>query len=234
MMMKKTILPFAFALAFVAVGCDDDDDDIVNPPAGNATVRFVNATSDVAAFDVAAGSSVLASNVAARGTSSCVTVPVSTQSVALRQVGGTSNLGTFTFSPALGADKKLTLIALGTTTGLQFVQTADEFTPPGSNLARVRVINATTSTTPFDVFITAPNDPMETPDAAALAAKASTQFLEIPAGATVIRVANAGSTDVLIDTSTLNLAAGDVRTIVLLDDPNATTDFGFVTISPCN
>jgi hypothetical protein len=127
---------------------------------------------------------------------------------------GTSTTPLSGFAPTLTAGTSYTIVAYPGASSTAFVTLNDTFTPT-SGQAGLRVINATTSTTGFDVFVTPVGAVLGTATTANVAAGASSSFVSVPAGAQQIRITNTGSTSVLLDLGSQTLTAGKNATLVI-------------------
>ncbi len=205
--MKYRIVLFASALALVA--CKD-----TNAPS-IARVRFVHASSGTSNFDVLAGTTVLATNIAF-GASSCVAVATGTPTINLRQSGTATTL--LTASPTLVTGTNyLVVVSGGTAAGaLRATTFAENASAAGSGRARLQVVHAANGLGGQDVFITAPGAIFGAPSFTNLAYGASTGYLDVPSGSQQVRATNTGSTVTLNATSaTLTLTSTGAKTVIL-------------------
>jgi hypothetical protein len=110
-----------------------------------------------------------------------------------------------------------TVIAVGSTTVTALVLT-DNNTAPAAGSVKLRAVNATAAST-VDVYITAPNADILTipPTIAGLAPRTASPYIERPAAAFQVRFTTAGTKTVVRDVSIAALAAGAIRTVVLLE-----------------
>jgi hypothetical protein len=79
-----------------------------------------------------------------------------------------------------------------------------------------------------DIYVTAPSADLAatSPTLANIPFKAASNYLNVPAGSYRVRITPTGSKTVAIDTGTLNLAAGAIRTGVAVGDPGVNTAAG--------
>jgi Carboxypeptidase regulatory-like domain/Domain of unknown function (DUF4397) len=96
---------------------------------------------------------------------------------------------------------------------------ADDHSEPGTGNAKLRVIHLA-SETDLDVYVTAPGADLAaaTPTFTVGTLWAS-DYLELPAGAYQVRATRFDNTIVLLDSGTLRLEAGQVRSAVAVDAP---------------
>jgi hypothetical protein len=103
----------------------------------------------------------------------------------------------------------------------------DNKTTPSSGDIQVRVINASTSLGTADVYVVASGVDISTvnPTFSALAYQSASSYSTMAAGSYQIEFAQSGSKNVLINTSAMSFSAGQIRTVVALDNPSG----GFTT-----
>jgi hypothetical protein len=226
-------LALALAATAVLAACDDDDDNGTGPEQNFATVRFVNASVGGPSLDIQTDGQVGTGNadVAFGESSSCVTVDVDDPGLSILEAGGTTAVPGFT--PNFTADQDHTVLFLGGPGNTRFISFTDNVTAPTDGTARLRIINATSDPTGFDVFVNAPGDPLGTPVATNIGADAASGFLTIDAGDQQVRFTGTGATDVLLDTDALTFGANAVETIVIADPAAGTTDLRFFQVSGC-
>jgi hypothetical protein len=178
-----------------------------------ATVSLVNATD--ASLNLMQNGALLAngSNIAFGTGSSCTSVIAASPSLAVTQ--GTSSTALTGFSPSLTAGTSYTIVAYPTATGgTAFATLSNSFTP-ASGQTGLRVFNATSSTTGFDVFLTAAGAVLGSASATNVTAGSASTFVSVPAGVSQIRLTNSGSTSVVLDAGLQTLVAGKNMTLVI-------------------
>jgi hypothetical protein len=201
----------ASCLLFAA--CDDDDDDGTNPP-NQSTIRFANAmTGGTGTLALTAGSNAQGGAVNYQTASSCQNLTTGNTSFSISTPGSGTPLVSI---PAqnLTAGSRHTIIALGSATAPTALFLTDNFTTPATGRAQLRIINATTVLTPFDVYVTTPGDPLGTANATNVPFNTSQAFLDVPAGLTQVRVTTPGTQTVLGTSADFTLNSGEVRTLV--------------------
>jgi hypothetical protein len=104
---------------------------------------------------------------------------------------------------------------------------ADNKTTPSSGNIQIRVINASTSLGTTDVYVVAPGTDISTvnPNFSSLAFQSASAYATLAAGSYQVEFAQAGSKNVLINSNALSFSAGQIRTIIALDNPSG----GFTT-----
>ena len=202
----RRIVAIALLPCAVVAACESHN--TVAVAGGNgATVRLVNATSS--------NVDLLVNNAAPSGnraipfgaSSTCTTVDVTSSTVAISASSGTvTNLPT---SPGLAAGGKYLLVAyLDASGNLQLATIAQNTTPIilRSSLAVFEGVPSTV-TGNYDVYITTPAAALVTPTFRNLTFGFATPFFDVAAGATQVRLTNAGTQAVVIDAGSFTLAA---------------------------
>ena len=110
-----------------------------------------------------------------------------------------------------------TVIAVGSALVTALVL-ADNNAPPAAGNVKLRAVNATAASN-VDVYITAPSADILTipPTIAALGPRTASSYVERAAGTVQVRFTTAGTKTVVRDVSIAALAAGAIRTVVLLE-----------------
>lgn len=193
---------------------------VTNLALSNSNVRLANATD--AGLDLLRNGSVLpgASDITFGTSSACSSVNATTPSLAVVPTGTTTPLAGF--SPTLTAGHPFTFVAYpGTGTTVQFATVEQPIPVVGQQ--GLLVFNATSVSTAFDVYVTAPGAPLGTATVSNVAAgMASTSAVNVPAGSSQIRLTATGSTTVLLDAGTQTFAAGE-NTMLIIAPPAANT-----------
>jgi hypothetical protein len=117
----------------------------------------------------------------------------------------------------IAASTDHTVIAVGSATVTAMVL-ADNNTAPAAGNVKLRAVNATAAAN-VDVYVTAPSADILTipPTIAALGPRTASAYVERAAGAVQVRFTTAGTKTVVRDVSIAALAAGAIRTVVLLE-----------------
>jgi hypothetical protein len=102
----------------------------------------------------------------------------------------------------------------------------DDNAAPAAGEAKLRVVHAAPSGGPVDVYVTAPDVVDITavaPTLTTVTFRSASAYLPLAAGARRVRVTGGGTKTVLLDTTApavaLPLAAGQIRTVLVLDKP---------------
>jgi hypothetical protein len=186
---------------------------VTNTALTNAKVQLINASGST--LDFLQNGSALAggSNLAFGSSSSCSSVDATTPLLSIVEAGSTTPLPGL--SVTLTAGNSFSIVAYPSGSGaVQFTTLANAFTPAAAD-AGLRVFNATSGATAYDVFVTAPGAPLGTPTVSNTVSGAASAFVNVPAGSSQIRLTSAGATDVLLDLGTQTLTAGQNVTLVI-------------------
>jgi hypothetical protein len=187
----------------------------------NATVRLVNATGT--ALNLLQSGTALSggSNIAFGASSACSSVNATTPALTVTQAGSSTALPGF--APTFTVGNSFTVVAFPNATGgVQFATLANAFTPTAGQ-AGLRVFNATTATTGYDMFLTAVGAILGTPTVSNVLAGAGSSFISVPVGASQIRLTSTGSTTVLLDVGSQTFTAGQTMTLVIAPPAAGTT-----------
>ena len=197
-----------------------------------AIVRLVNVST--ASLDLVTGSSVATGNggLAFGASSSCTTVDVTAPNLTVRTTGTTTPLSGF--SPTFASGNKYIVVAYTNANGLtQFTVGNTNAFAPGSVQSGLKVVDAVPGTSSFDVYVTPPGAVLGTASATALSFAGSTNFFNVDAAATQVRLTNAGTQTVVFTTATPTSTAG--RNYVLIIGPPATgtSEFRSFLVTSC-
>ena len=186
---------------------------VTNNAVLNATVRLVNATG--AALTLLQNGTALTggTNIAFGTSSTCSSVSASAPALSVAQSGSTAALAGF--APTLTAGNSFNLVAYPNAAGVvQFATLGNAFTPT-SGQAGLRIFNATTATTGFDVFLNAVGAALGTAAVSNVLTGTASSYASVPAGVSQIRLTSTGTTTVLLDLGSQTLAAGQNTTLVI-------------------
>lgn len=212
--MQLRTLALALAAASVALAACDDDDDITGLSANNATVQFINATA--LSLDIAQGGTVATGNGALSygTTSTCITADATSSNLAVRQTGTSTALAGFT--PTFLAGGNYSVIAYpgaGATT--LFATVSNAFTPTAGQ-GGLRVFNAAGAGTSYDIYIGAAGGTATTLVANNVGSGSGSSYFNVAAGSgQQVRITNAGSQAVVLDTGSRTFTSGQNVTLVI-------------------
>jgi hypothetical protein len=227
MLMKKTLLAlFLAALTLSLVACGDDD--------GKAQLRVVHASPDAPNVDVSVDAKAVLTNVAYGTASAYLPVKSGSRKIDVAPTGTTTNV--IDVTPDLKDKAAYTVLAANLVANIEPVLLTDDNTPPSAGNVKVRIVHGAPSAGPVDVYVTAPGDDLTTatPTLSNVAFKVASDYLSVPAGSYQIRVTVAGTKTVAIDSGTVALTAGQIRTVVALDAVGGGAPFTALVLADLN
>ena len=208
------IAALALSTILFTTGCGND---------ARARVRVVHASPDAPNVDVVLDSKTVLSNVAYKTASSYLTIKAG-QHTAKVNVAGTQTT-VITESGVFAGKSDTTILAVDKVANITGLVLTDNNTPPTSGNVKVRVIHASPSAGNVDVYVTAPGGALTAPTLTNVAFKAVSDYLSVAAGSYQVRVTPTGTKNVVIDSGTVALTAGQIRTVVALDADATGTSF---------
>ncbi|HEX8924858.1 MAG TPA: DUF4397 domain-containing protein [Terriglobales bacterium] len=225
--MRKLLVSLAVSLSLVlfTVGCGDDP---------TARLRVVHASPDAPSVDVFVNGSSVLQNVAYETASSYLKVKAGTDKIEVKPTG--SNTAVISASPDLMSKKDYTVLAVNYVSSIEPLLLTDDNTPPASGNVKVRIVHAAPSAPAVDVYVTAPGADLltATPVLTNVSFKGISSYLSVPAGSYEVRVTVAGTKTVAIDSGSVSLAAGQIRTAVALDAPGGGAPFSAIVLPDLN
>jgi len=232
----KSLTRTAIALAaasMIAVGCDDDTTTAPVTPS-EARVRVMHGSPNAPAVDVLVDGQPVLTGVAYPQNSSYLVVPAGARNLQVR-VAGTSTV-VIDETTTLQANSDYTVIASGLVVSIQAWVLADDNSPPGPGMTKVRLVHNAPSAPEVDIYVTAPGADLNaaTPVLTSVPFAAASPYLEVAAGTYQVRICPAGTKTVAIDSGALALAAGQIRTAIAIDAPGGGTPFGAVLLADLN
>ena len=205
---------------------------VTNLALTNATVRLVNASDSTLNLLQSAAALTGSSNLAFGTSSACSSVNATTPALTVTTAGSATPLAGF--APVLAAGNSFSLVAYPIAAGgVQFATLSNTYVPTVGQTG-LRVFNATSGTTAYDVYVTAPAAPLGTATIANVAVGgAGSAFVSVPAGTQEIRVTSAGSSTVVVDLPSQALVAGQNLTLVIAPPANGTTAVRAFLVAGC-
>ena len=230
--MKLKLLTLLLAATALTAACDDDDDN--TGPDGGARVRVVHASPDAPNVDVLLDDNEVLSDLAYLEASDYLEASAGGHNVKVNAAGTATTVIDADVTLAEGAD--YTVIASGLAAEITPIVLLDDNSTPEAGNARVRAIHGAPGAPAVDVYVTAPGADIET----ALPVLTSVEFgdvgdyLDVPAGDYQVRVTLAGTKVAAIDSGTLTLESGDVRTAIAVDAPGGGAPFDLLVLADLN
>lgn len=148
--------------------------------------------------------------------SSYETITTSSHTITVEPTGTSVALVNTSLTPTAGTSYTLIESGLGNLSGTVLT---DDLTAPGSGKFKLRMVDASPSSGPLDVYVTAPGADLTTatPNVSNLGFPSASAYLNLAAGSYEIRVMAAGSKVQEIDSGTLTSNSGEIDTGVVLD-----------------
>jgi hypothetical protein len=158
------------------------------------------------------------------GSSSCQKTPAAATDFAVEPSGSSTALATLS-GETLTVGGVYTVFATGSTTTPFLIFLTNTYITPATGHAQIRVINAVGTGSPFDVYIGASGAALGTVNQSNVTFNSTSQpFVDVPAGATEVRVTTPG-TQTVLGTSTFTLTSGEILTVAFA--PPLTVGGGF-------
>jgi hypothetical protein len=203
-----TVALFAISTIFFTTGCGST----------STQVRLVNAMDGQTSINLVVDNSTLATGVDFGAASSYASTASGSHTLEIQANSATLFSQTVSFSSGNNT-------VLATNSGPRIF--ADNKTTPSSGNIQIRAINASTSLGTADVYVVAPGIDISTvnPNFSALAYQSASSYATLAAGSYQVEFTQAGSKNVLVNSNANSFTAGQIRTIVALDNPSG----GFTT-----
>lgn len=211
------------AVVLTACGTDEVGPVGFEPNQPTGRIRFVHAISGTTPVNVTVDAVPLGVSIAYGGTApagATLYYPAyaGNRQFAVRRTADTS-AHLLDAAVPIAANSDHTVIAVGSATTATALVLTDNNAAPAAGNVKVRAVNAATAAGNVDVYVTAPGAAIAAiaPTFAALAPRTASGYLERAAGAIQVRFTTAGTKTVVRDVSLGTLAAGAIRTVVLLE-----------------
>ena len=229
--MKLKFLTLLFAASALTAACSDDDN---TGPEGEARVRVVHASPDAPDVDVLLNDAEVLSDVPYLTASNYLGVPAGEQNLKVNAAGTATTVIDADLNLADGTD--YTVIASGLAEAIEPIVLQDDNSTPAAGNARVRAIHGAPGAPSVDIYITAPGADLATtvPLLAGVEFGDVADYIEAPAGDYQVRVTSAGTKTVVIDSGTLTLSSGQVRTAIAVDAVGGGAPFDLLVLEDLN
>jgi hypothetical protein len=229
--MKLKLLTLLFAATTLTTACSDDDN---TGPDGEARVRVVHASPDAPDVDVLVDDAEVVGDVSYLTASDYLEVPAGDHNLKVNAAGTTTTVIDEDVSLVDGTD--YTVIASGLLAAIEPIVLEDDNSPPAAGTARIRAIHGAPSAPAVDVYVTAPDVDLEAelPTLGNVEFGDVADYIEAPVGDYQVRVTPAGTKTVVIDSGTLTLESGQVRTAIAVDSPDGGPPFGLLVLEDLN
>lgn len=172
-------------------------------PDNRALVRAVHASPDAPAVDVLVNGQTALTGVTYPQASTYLPVPQGTATVQLNLAGTSTQV--ISAPAALAAPGAYSVFAVNQVAGLQLLAVADDLRAPAAGKAKLRALHLSPDAPPVDVWVNGAKV------LSGVAFKGASAYLQVPAGATSVQIALAGTTTIVLQASP-TLAAGGIYT----------------------
>lgn len=213
--MKLKLLMLLLAATALTAACSDDDDN--TGPDGEARIRVVHASPDAPDVDVLLDDAAVLSDAPYLTASDYLETEAGDRNLKVNAAGTSTTVIEADVGLADGTD--YTVIASGLAAAIQPIVLEDDNTAPSAGNAKVRAIHGAPSAPAVDIYVTAPGADLdqEAPALAGVEFGDVADYIEAPAGDYQVRVTPAGTKTVVIDSGTLALGSGQIRTAIAVD-----------------
>ncbi|MFY9559870.1 MAG: DUF4397 domain-containing protein [Terriglobales bacterium] len=188
---------------------------------GHSKVRLVHASPDAPNVDVAVDGKTVVTDLAFGGVSPAsdyLTVTAGTRKVEVRTTGTTTDL--INSNVSFGSQKAYTVLASGFLANIAAIVLTDDNSAPANGNFKLRIVHVSPSgPASVDVYVVPPGTDITgvTPTISSLAYGQASGYQTAAAASTEVIITAAGNKTAIID-QTYNLTAGQVRTLVVLDN----------------
>ncbi len=200
----------------------------------NARVRVIHASANAPLVDISVDNVEVLSDVSFGTGSNYLKLPSDTYNIDVAASADSTSVINANLLFNSGTD--YTIAAVNSLNNIEPLVLQDDNTVPAAGNIKVRLIHAAPSAGLVDVYITAPDGDILTlnPTIEGFNFKDNSGYLEVPAGDYRVRVTLATTKTVAIDTGTLSLTSGQIRTAFALDPPPSFTEFGVLLLNDLN
>lgn len=202
-----------FTLALLALGCGSGS----NTPA--ARLRVVHASPNAPAVDVLVDNNREVSGAPYTTSSAYLNLVPGTRNIKVNAAGTATTVINANLPLASGTDT--TVIATNRLASIEPLVLTDNNTAPTAGNIKLRLVHAAPGAGNVDIYVTAPdaNLATATPNFTNVAFKGVAPYLSVPAGTYRVRITPTGTKTVAIDSGSVALTSGQIRTAVAIGDP---------------
>lgn len=206
-------------------GCGDN---------GHAQLRVVHASPDAPNVDVLVDGKTVLTNVAYEAASSYLPVSAGSRKIEVRATGTSQDVINATVS--LSRNKDYTVLAVDKLASISPLVLTDDNTPPASGQIKLRLVHASPSAGPVDIYVEAPGTDITgiSPTLSNVSFKTASDYLAVAAGSYEVYITPTGSKTVALDSGSITLTAGQIRTAVALDAPGGGTPLTAIVLKDLN
>ena len=187
---------------------------------GSTRFRLMNAVPDESSLNVLVDSTSVSSNLAYGTSTGYLSESSGSHQVGIEPSGSSTTLLQQSISLASGSDT--TVISSNFSSSIANLVLTDNNSAPASGDFKIRIVNASPNLGPADVYIFTPGTALSTasPTVSNLSFGATTSYQSLTGGNYEIEFTSVGQKFAAIDTGTLTLSSGQVRTFVGVNNPS--------------
>jgi hypothetical protein len=212
--------------ALWASGCGDGS--------SNAKLRVLHASPDAPNVDINLDGKNVLTNVAYKTASDYLNVKAGAHTIKVYPTGTTTAV--ITANVTLLKDSYTTVAAVDFVSNIQGKVLDDNNTPPVTGNIKLRLFHAAPSAGNVDIYVTAPDTDLSTatPNLTDIPFLAVSDYISTAAGTYRVRITPTGTKTVAIDSGSLTLTVGQIRTAVAIDNTGGGAPFGAIVLNDLN
>jgi hypothetical protein len=215
--MKLHRLPVLFLAALVLASCGDDDEN-------QTRVRAVHLSPGTPALDVVVNGTVITSGMGYAGSTNYEVANSGDAEIIVRTTAAGQLL--LDLTPTLAEDTDYTLIAANFAADIEGLFLVDDNSEPDVENIKMRLVHAAPSAGNLDVWVTSPGETLRAPTLSNVAFGAVSAYLQLPDADLQVRMAPTGTTNIIIDSGSIDLTRGEIVTVVARDASGGGAPFG--------
>jgi hypothetical protein len=213
------------ALTLFTNGCGDDP---------KAFLRVVHASPDAPNVDVLVDGKTVLTDVAYGTGSDYLKVKAGSRKIEVRATGTSDDVINVTVT--LDKNNYYTAMATNFLANISPVLLTDDHTAPPSGQVKARLVHAAPSAPSVDIYVVAPGTDITdlSPTVNNVAFGTATSYLTVPAGSYQVLITPTGTKDIAIDTGSIPLSDGQIRTGIALDASGGGAPFSALLLKDLN
>lgn len=213
------------ALTLFTNGCGDDP---------KAFLRVVHASPDAPNVDVLVDGKTVLTDVAYGTGSEYLKVKAGSRKIEVRATGTSDDVINVTVT--LDKNNYYTAMATNFLANISPVLLTDDHTAPPSGQVKARLVHAAPSAPSVDIYVVAPGTDITdlSPTVNNVAFGTATSYLTVPAGSYQVLITPTGTKDIAIDTGSIPLSDGQIRTGIALDASGGGAPFSALLLKDLN
>ena len=186
---------------------------------GSTRLRVMNAVPDESSLNVLVDSASVSSNLAYGTSTGYLSEKSGSRQLAIEPSGTSSTL--LQQSISLGSGTDTTVISSNFSSEVSNLVLTDDNSAPASGDFKLRIVNASPSLGPADVYIVTPGTALTavSPTLSNLSFGGTTAYQSLAAGNYEIELTSVGQKFPVVDTGSITLSEGQIRTFVGLNSP---------------